>query len=76
MEKYITKRGNDLLINLYPVNIQDLEEIATAGSVLSPKSTWFDPNYQADWFYMILQKNKKIGNYFFISFILISRLDN
>ncbi len=43
MEKYITERGNDLLINLYPVNIQDLEEIATAGGVMPPKSTWFDP---------------------------------
>lgn len=43
MEKYITERGNDLLINLYPVNIQDLEEIATVGGVMPPKSTWFDP---------------------------------
>jgi len=43
MEKYITERGNDLLINLYPVNIQDLEEIAIVGGVMPPKSTWFDP---------------------------------
>jgi len=43
MEKYITERGNDLFINLYPVNIRDLELIADEGGVMPPKSTWFDP---------------------------------
>lgn len=43
MEKYITERGNDLFINLYPVNIRDLESIADEGGVMPPKSTWFDP---------------------------------
>lgn len=43
MEKYITEKGNDLLINLYPVAIRDIELIADRGGVLPPKSTWFDP---------------------------------
>lgn len=43
MEKYVTKEGNDLLINLYPVDIRDIEIIAEEGRVLPPKSTWFDP---------------------------------
>ncbi|MFX1357554.1 MAG: DUF1015 domain-containing protein [Promethearchaeota archaeon] len=43
MEKYITEKGNDLFINLYPVNIKDLEAIADLGGVMPPKSTWFDP---------------------------------
>ncbi|MFW9946445.1 MAG: DUF1015 domain-containing protein [Candidatus Odinarchaeota archaeon] len=43
MEKYVTKRGNDLFINLYPVDIRDLESIADEGGVMPPKSTWFDP---------------------------------
>ncbi len=43
MEKYITEKGNDLFVNLYPVNIKDLEIIADAGGVMPPKSTWFDP---------------------------------
>ncbi|MFX1590032.1 MAG: DUF1015 domain-containing protein, partial [Promethearchaeota archaeon] len=43
MERYITERGNDLFINLYPVNIRDLELIADEGGVMPPKSTWFDP---------------------------------
>jgi uncharacterized protein (DUF1015 family) len=43
MEKYVTKDGNDMFINLYPVDIRDLEKIADGGNVMPPKSTWFDP---------------------------------
>jgi len=43
MEKYVTEKGNDLFINLYPVSIRDLELIADKGGVMPPKSTWFDP---------------------------------
>jgi uncharacterized protein (DUF1015 family) len=43
MEKYITNQGNVLFINLYPVDIRDIEFIGLKGGVLPPKSTWFDP---------------------------------
>jgi uncharacterized protein (DUF1015 family) len=43
MEKYTTEKGNDLYINLYHVDIKDLEAIADSGGVMPPKSTWFDP---------------------------------
>ncbi|TFG21048.1 MAG: DUF1015 family protein, partial [Promethearchaeota archaeon] len=43
MEKYVIEKGNDLFINLYPVSIKDLEEIADVGGTMPPKSTWFDP---------------------------------
>ena len=43
MEKYVTEKGNDLFVNLYPVDIRDLESIADKGGVMPPKSTWFDP---------------------------------
>jgi uncharacterized protein (DUF1015 family) len=43
MERYITEKGNDLFVNLYPVDIKDLELIADKGGVMPPKSTWFDP---------------------------------
>jgi uncharacterized protein (DUF1015 family) len=43
MEKYIIEKGNDLFINLFPVDISDLEYIADDGEVMPPKSTWFDP---------------------------------
>jgi uncharacterized protein (DUF1015 family) len=43
MEKFVLEKGNDLFINLYPVDIRDLEAIADVGGVMPPKSTWFDP---------------------------------
>ncbi|MFX0058081.1 MAG: DUF1015 domain-containing protein [Candidatus Hodarchaeota archaeon] len=43
MEKYTTEKGNDLFINLFHVDIKDLEAIADSGGVMPPKSTWFDP---------------------------------
>ncbi len=43
MEKYVTDKGNDLFVNLYPVDIKDIEFIGDEGGVLPPKSTWFDP---------------------------------
>jgi uncharacterized protein (DUF1015 family) len=43
MEKYITEKQNEVFINLYPVDIRDLELIADKGGVMPPKSTWFDP---------------------------------
>ena len=43
MQKYVSEKGNDLFINLYPVSIKDLEEIADIGGTMPPKSTWFDP---------------------------------
>ncbi len=43
MEKYVTDKGNDLFVNLYPVDIKDLELIADKGGIMPPKSTWFDP---------------------------------
>jgi uncharacterized protein (DUF1015 family) len=43
MEKYVIEEGNDLFVNLYPVNIRDLELIADKGGVMPPKSTFFDP---------------------------------
>ncbi len=43
MEKYVIEKGNDLLINLYPVDIKDLELIADEGEIMPPKSTYFSP---------------------------------
>ena len=43
MEVYTTEKGYDVFINLYPVDIEDLEVIADSGRVMPPKSTWFDP---------------------------------
>ncbi len=41
--KFIREQGNDLFINLFGVDIHDIEEIASADEVMPPKSTWFEP---------------------------------
>jgi uncharacterized protein (DUF1015 family) len=41
--EFIEKQGNDLFINLFAVDIHDIEEIGGAGGVMPPKSTWFEP---------------------------------
>ncbi|MHA1744612.1 MAG: DUF1015 domain-containing protein [Promethearchaeota archaeon] len=41
--EFIDKQGNDLFINLFAVDIHDIEEIGGAGGVMPPKSTWFEP---------------------------------
>ncbi|MHA1648548.1 MAG: DUF1015 domain-containing protein [Promethearchaeota archaeon] len=44
MEKeFIREQGNDLFINLYSVDMHDIEKIGEAGGVMPPKSTWFEP---------------------------------
>jgi uncharacterized protein (DUF1015 family) len=44
MEKeFIHEKGNDVFINLYSVDIHDIEAIGEAGGVMPPKSTWFEP---------------------------------
>ena len=43
IEKYTTEKGHDLFINLYPVDIKDLEAIADLGGVMPSKSTYFSP---------------------------------
>ena len=43
MEKFVSDKGNDLFVNLYPVDIRDLELIADNGGIMPPKSTYFSP---------------------------------
>jgi uncharacterized protein (DUF1015 family) len=43
LEANVTTCGNDMLFLLYPVQVQDLEQIADGKDVMPPKSTWFDP---------------------------------
>ncbi len=41
--EFIQTEGNDVVFNLYPVDIHDIEDIGAAGGVMPPKSTWFEP---------------------------------
>lgn len=43
MASYVTEKGNSVFFSLYPVSIKDLEKISDLGTVMPPKSAWFDP---------------------------------
>jgi uncharacterized protein (DUF1015 family) len=35
----------DILLTLYPTSISELFNVANAGEVMPPKSTWFEPKF-------------------------------
>jgi uncharacterized protein (DUF1015 family) len=37
----------DALFTLFPTSIQELIQVADAGEVMPPKSTWFEPKFLA-----------------------------
>ncbi|MCC7461713.1 MAG: DUF1015 domain-containing protein [Gammaproteobacteria bacterium] len=43
LEKLVNDGGYACAFSLYPTGIEDLMRIADAGSVMPPKSTWFEP---------------------------------
>jgi uncharacterized protein (DUF1015 family) len=43
LEKRVNSGEAKVAFSLYPVSIQQLFDIADAGSVMPPKSTWFEP---------------------------------
>lgn len=43
LEKRVTEGGAKVAFSLHPVSIQQLFDIADSGSVMPPKSTWFEP---------------------------------
>jgi uncharacterized protein (DUF1015 family) len=44
------KEGMAAAFSMYPVTIQDLMDIADAGQVMPPKSTWFEPKLRSGLF--------------------------
>lgn len=43
MASFVTEKGNSVFFSLFPVSIKDLEKISDLGTVMPPKSAWFDP---------------------------------
>ncbi|MCK7518959.1 MAG: hypothetical protein MZV64_15155 [Ignavibacteriales bacterium] len=43
MKKWLTQEKQRVAFSLYPVSVNDLMDIADAGEVMPPKSTWFEP---------------------------------
>jgi uncharacterized protein (DUF1015 family) len=43
LEKLVNSGKAAVAFSLYPVSVNDLMDIADAGEVMPPKSTWFEP---------------------------------
>ena len=43
LEKLVNSSAYTCAFSMYPTSIEDLMEIADAGGIMPPKSTWFEP---------------------------------
>jgi uncharacterized protein (DUF1015 family) len=43
LERVVNGGGAAVAFSLYPVSVADLMDIADAGGIMPPKSTWFEP---------------------------------
>jgi len=50
LEKLVDAGDWEIAFSLYPVTIQQLMDIADAGSIMPPKSTWFEPKLRSGLF--------------------------
>jgi uncharacterized protein (DUF1015 family) len=50
LERMVNQRGFAVAFSLYPPGIDDLVEIADAGMIMPPKSTWFEPKLRSGLF--------------------------
>lgn len=48
--RFVQEENYHLALSLFPVAIQELIEIADAGEILPPKSTWFEPKLRSGLF--------------------------
>ena len=50
------------LFSMYPTTIQDLMDIADAGKVMPPKSTWFEPKLLVAYLSISCSKSNNISD--------------
>lgn len=50
LERMVDQRGYAVAFSLYPPGIDELVEIADAGMIMPPKSTWFEPKLRSGLF--------------------------
>ena len=43
LERLVDSGAAAVAFSLYPVGVDDLMDVADAGSIMPPKSTWFEP---------------------------------
>jgi uncharacterized protein (DUF1015 family) len=47
LARRVDERGEGVAFSLHPVGVEQLMAVADAGSVLPPKSTWFEPKLRS-----------------------------
>jgi uncharacterized protein (DUF1015 family) len=56
LEQMVDQRGYAVAFSLYPPGIEDLVEIADAGMIMPPKSTWFEPKLRSGLFVHLIDQ--------------------
>jgi uncharacterized protein (DUF1015 family) len=54
LEKRVDQQGWQLAFAIFPTSIEELMEIADAGKIMPPKSTWFEPKLKSGLFIHLL----------------------
>jgi uncharacterized protein (DUF1015 family) len=47
LEKLVDKEGYAVAFSLYPTSIEQVMQVADAGAIMPPKSTWFEPKLRS-----------------------------
>ena len=50
LEKMVDKDGFAVAVSLYPTTIEQVMQVADAGAIMPPKSTWFEPKLRSGLF--------------------------
>ena len=50
LERRVNSGEMAVAFELYPVSVQDIMDVADAGMIMPPKSTWFEPKLGSGWF--------------------------
>lgn len=47
LEKLVNKDGFSVAFSLYPTTMEQIINVADAGTIMPPKSTWFEPKLRS-----------------------------
>lgn len=50
LERRVDNGEMAVAFELYPVSVQEIMDVADAGMIMPPKSTWFEPKLGSGWF--------------------------
>ena len=50
LERLVTEKRAEVCFSVFPVSVRELMDIADAGQIMAPKSTWFEPKLRSGLF--------------------------